>query len=322
MITRRCIVAAAAISLLPRCGAGQTPPHRIAVLHTGAASEFARANTRALLQGLHELGYRDRDFVIEDRFAGAAGNLSETADELVQQRPEVIVSGGTPAARALLAASKTIPIVSAVSGDPVRSGLITSLARPGGNLTGLSMDLIEIAGKRLQLLVNTVPAAKRVGLLTTSSDASRPDWSELSQAAARLSVEIVPAVARNADELPAAFATLAQQRVQAVDVAVRPVFLINAARVAALAVQSRVPAIYGDAAHVRAGGLISYGPDTLDMWRRAAGYVDKILKGANPGDLPVEQPTKFELAINLGAAKAIGLALPQSILQRADQVIE
>jgi putative ABC transport system substrate-binding protein len=324
VITRRLVVASLATCLLPaRSRAQATKRHLIAVLHTGAASDFAKANTEALVQGLRELGYRDADLAIEDRFGGPGSDLRVIAAELVQLRPEVIVTGGTPAAQAALQATPTIPIVTAVSGDPVRFGLVASLARPGGHLTGLSMDLIEIAGKRLQLIVSAVPAAHRVAWLTTSTDPARgPGWPDLQQAAARLHVDLMPVAARVTDEFPAAFATMVTEHADAIDVAVSPVVLVNAARVALLAAQSRLPAIYGDSTHVRAGGLMSYGPDTLEMWRHAAGYVEKIFKGANPGDLPVEQPIKFELAINLAAAKAIGLSVPQSLLDRADQVIE
>jgi ABC-type uncharacterized transport system substrate-binding protein len=322
-ITRRSVLIAAAASLVGRpARAAAAKPHLIVMLHASAASARTAAFHDAFLQGLRERGYADRGVAIEERFADLhLDRLPALAAEIVRLRPEVIVTAGTAAARAAKHATQTIPVVMAVSGDPVRSGLVASLARPGGNLTGSSLDLLDIIGKQLQLLKTVVPAARRIGALIPSA-APGPFSTTYQEAAARLDVEIVPAVARRREDLLPAFSDMVKTHVNAIYVLVYQLSLLEAERIAALAMQNRLPAIYGERANVQAGGPMSYGPDNADLFRRAASYVDKILKGARPADLPIEQPTRFPLVMNLRAAKAIGLTFPPDIMARADAVIE
>lgn len=271
---------------------------------------------------MRERGYSDADVAIEKRSAELhLDRLPALAADAVKLQPDVIVTAGTAAARAAKQATTIIPIVMAVSGDPVRSGLVASLARPGGNLTGLSLDLIDIVGKQFQLLKSVVPTARRIAALT-SSTSQGPFQSAYQAAAAQLHLEIVPVPARLSEDLVPAFASMVKAHADAVHVLVYELSLSEAGRIAALAVQARLPAIYGERGNVQAGGLMSYGPDNEDLFRRAAFYVAKILQGAKPADLPIEQPTKFPLVVNLKAAKVIGLTFPPHILERADEVIE
>jgi putative ABC transport system substrate-binding protein len=278
----------------------------------------------AFRQGLRELGYVEgRNLVIEVRAAeGQYDRLPGLAAELVRLKPDVIVVDGTMAVVPARRATKTIPIVMAVAANPVESGLVFSLARPGGNITGSSFLSADLAGKRLALLKEAVPKARRVAILSNpDAPAHALILREGLGAALTLELLIQDLPVSTPPGLDDAFATALAHHADAIFVLDDPMFGSNGVRIVELAAQSRLPAMYGIRQFVDGGGLISYGPSLPDLFRRAATYVDKILKGAKPGDLPIEQPTKFELVVNLKTAKALGLAIPESILLRADEVI-
>ena len=286
----------------------------------------------AFLQGLRDLGYVEgRNVVIEyrDEYRDAEGKrerLPALAAELVALKVDVILAeGGTLGPRVAMQATRTIPIVF-VAGDPVGSGLVTSLARPGGNVTGLSSIGPELVGKRLQLLKQTIPGVDRVAVLrqpTALGEGVAKDMLKAADVAARaLGVKPQFIEARGPDEFARAFSDITSARVGALTLLPANLFLREHGRLVDLAAKNRLPAVYTSREFVDAGGLMSYGPNQPDLFRRAATYVDKILKGAKPGDLPVEGPTKFELVINLKAAKALGLTIPQSVLAQANEVIQ
>jgi putative ABC transport system substrate-binding protein len=276
-------------------------------------------------RGLRDLGYIERrNIAFERRYA--AGNpkiLASLAAELVRLQPDVILAIGTPATRAAGAATQTIPIVFARVADPVGLGLVRSLAQPGANLTGLSLETWDLAAKWLGLLITAVPAAKQVGALWDPSfPAAVREVTEITEAARTLNVGLVPAQVRGPDEIEAALSALVRQRADALIVVPGFSLTEHSQRIAELAVKARLPTMFARRRNAGAGGLMSYGPNYSDMYRRAAAYVDKIFKGAKPVDLPVEQPTKFEFVINLKTAKALGLTIPLTLLTRADEVIE
>ena len=282
----------------------------------------------AFRQGLRELGYVEgSNLVIEYRDAeGKFERLPALAAELVALKVDVIVAPNTIAALAAKEVTRTLPIVFAVAADPVASGLITSLARPGGNVTGLSILASELVGKCLELLAQAVPGVSRVVVLWTPGVlGERTDKDMLTGAdvAARaLGVRLQFVEARGPDEFARAFSDMSSARAGALTVLPSNRFLREHRRLVDLAAKNRLPAVYVSREFVDAGGLMSYGANSADLHRRAATFVDKILKGAKPGDLPVEQPTKFELVINLKTAKALGLTIPQSVLAHADEVIQ
>jgi putative ABC transport system substrate-binding protein len=299
--------------------------HRIGYLTSGSATATPRT-VEAFRQGLGELGWVEgQNIVIDYRFAeGRFDRLPDLAAELVRLKVEIIVAGPTPPAVAAKNATGTIPIVMWAVGDPVRLGLIVSLARPGGNVTGMSFSVgQEIVGKQLELLKETVPKVRRVAVLSNPANPSHAlAISELKVAARSLGVQLQLLEARGPSEFDGVFAAMAKERVAALFVVTDTVFLLHRARLADLAVRNRLPSMYGLTDYVEAGGLMSYSPSTPGLLRGAARLVDKILKGAKPTDLPVEQPTKFELVINLKTAKALGLTIPPSLLLRADKVVE
>ena len=283
----------------------------------------------AFLQGLRDLGYVEgRNLMIEYRDAeGKPERYPVLAAELVALKVDVIVTaGGTPAALAAKEATRTIPIVFNAAGDPVSSGLVTSLARPGGNVTGLSNLTTELVGKWLELLTQTVPGVSRVALLLepgTMSERADKDILRAADVAARaLGMRLQVVEVRGPADFDKAFSDMTRARAGAVTVMGSTMIISGRARLVELAAKHRLPALYTWRWFVDSGGLMSYGPIVADIFRRTASYVDKILKGANPADLPVEQPTKFELVINLKTAKALGLTIPQSVLARADEVIQ
>ena len=280
----------------------------------------------AFRQGLRELGWVEgQNIVIDYRYAEDRDDrLPGLAAELVRLKVDLIVSWGTQGVTAAKNATETIPIVMIAVRDPVGTGLIASLVRPGGNVTGVSGYAgLEIVAKQLVLLKETVPKIRRVAILSNPANAYHQlAIRELTVAARSLGVQLQLLEARGPNEFDGAFAAMAKERVGALLVLSDAVLNSHRTRLADLAARSRLPAAYGVRESVEAGGLMSYGPSFLDLFRRAATYVDKILKGAKPADLPVEQPTKFELVINLKTAKALGLTIPPSLLQRADQVIE
>jgi ABC-type uncharacterized transport system substrate-binding protein len=283
----------------------------------------------AFRQGLRDLGYVEgRNLVIENREAeGKADRLPVLAAELVALKVDVIVAApGTGGPRVAMQATRTIPIVFIAAGDPVGSGLVTSLARPGGNVTGLSNLAPELVGKRLELLTQAVPGVSRVAVLWfpgALGERTDKDMLKEAEATARaLGVRLQVVEARDPADFDRAFSDMTRARAGALTVLPSNMFLREHRRLVDLAAKNRLPAVFPWREVVDAGGLMSYGANQPDLFRRAATYVDKILKGAKPGDLPVEQPTKFELVINLKPAKALGLTIPQSVLAHADEVIQ
>jgi len=278
----------------------------------------------AFRQGLRELGYVEgKNIVIEWRFAeGKRDRYPALTAELVRLKVDVIVTGGSGPTRAAKEATATIPIVMAQDPDPVGNGFVASLARPGGNITGLSNFGPELSGKRLELLKEVVPRLTRVAVFGTSTflgNAQILRETELAAGALRVQLQYLDVL--DPKDIETAFRAASKGRAEAVLVLAGPVFLSQRTQLANLAVKSRLPAIYYATEFVEDGGLMTYGANRSDLYRRAATYVDKILKGAKPADLPVEQPTKFELVINLKAAKQIGLTIPPNVLARADKVI-
>jgi putative ABC transport system substrate-binding protein len=277
----------------------------------------------AFRQSLRELGYVEgQNVAIESRWAeGKYDRLPALAAELVRLKVDVIVTYGPPAIQAAKQATGTIPIVMAGIIDP--TGFVASLARPGGNITGVSLMAPELVGKQLQILKEVVPTVSRVALLGNPDNAgTAPQVRHAQDAARALGVRLQPLDARGPGEIDSAFAAMAREQAGALIVLVDVMFNVYRTRIAELAAKSRLPSVYGLAQHVEAGGLMSYGGNINDRLRGAATYVDKILKGAKPADLPVEQPTKFELVVNMKTAKMLGIRIPRSILARADRVIE
>jgi putative ABC transport system substrate-binding protein len=312
--------------LLPLATDAQQPVKvaRIGVLWS--ASESAGAPLlEAFRQGLRDLGYVEgKNVAFEYRWAeGKPERHPEFAAELVRLKVDIIVAGITGAAQAAKDATRTIPIVMVTVPDPVGSGLVGSLARPGGNITGLSMLAVDLAPKQLQLLKEAVPKVSRVAVL---SNRRLPGHllilRELELAAPRVRLTLQILEVRGPEEFEGAFAAMKRDRAGALLVLPDPLSFSHRARVAELAAKHRLPAMYGIVDHADAGGLMAYAVDVRHSWRRAATFVDKILKGAKPADLPVEQPTRMEFVINLKTAKALGLRIPQSVLIRADRVIQ
>jgi putative ABC transport system substrate-binding protein len=304
--------------------AGRIP--RVGVLATRTAGD---ARLEGLLQGLRELGYVEgRNLLVEYRDAeGKTERFPALAAELVSLKCDVIVTtGGTLAAQAAKQATTTLPIVFASVGDAVAEGLVTSLARPGGNVTGLTVAATELVSKSLEVIKQAVPGVKRVAILfkpDAMPDSAKKERLKAADVAARaLGLRLQIVEARGAEDFDRAFSDMTRARADALAVPATQVFNLERRRLVNLAAKNRLPAVYPNRDFVDAGGLMSYGPNLADMARRAASYVDKILKGAKPADLPVEQPTRFELVINLKTAKALGLTIPPSVLGRADEVIQ
>jgi putative ABC transport system substrate-binding protein len=299
--------------------------YRIGVILTAAPNEVGHL-IKALSEGLRELGYLEgRNVVFERRFAeGRQDRLPALAAEVVRLNVDVIVTGSNPVIAAVKQATATIPVVMAVSRDPVGAGFIASLARPGGNITGLANDPgPEMIGKNLELLKEAAPRVSRVAFLWNPVPPGAGTSKNVVESAARkLGVTFQSVEVRGRNEFEGAFDAMVRERANGLVVATDPVFFGPRSQVVLLAARSRLPAVYGLREFAEAGGLMSYGPNVADQFRRAAIYVDKILKGAKPGDLPVDQATKFELIINLKTAKALGLTIPQSVLQRADEIIQ
>jgi putative tryptophan/tyrosine transport system substrate-binding protein len=296
---------------------------RIGYLVAASPSSNA-ARIEPFRQGLRELGYVEgKNIVIEWRYAeGKLDRLPAFAAELVRLKVDVIVTSGPTVTRAVKEATNTIPIVMAFDNDPVGSGVVASLARPGGNITGLSILAPEISGKQLELLKEIVPRLSRVAVLGTSTTPGNAELlKQIELAAGALKVKLQYLDVLSLKDVETAFRAAGKGRADAVVVLNSPVFSSQRTQIADLAVKSRLPAIYDRPESVENGGLLSYGVNRNDLYRRAAVYVDKILKGAKPADLPVEQPMKFEFVINLKAAKQIGITIPPNVLARADKVI-
>ena len=319
------LVCAILFALCPSAEAQQpTKIPRIGYL-SGSSPSANAARVEAFRQGLRELGYvGGKNIVIEYRYAeGKLDRLPAIAAELVRLKVDVIVAAGPLPTRYAKQATASIPIVMAYDDDPVGSGFVASLARPGGNITGLATLAPEISGKQLELLKEIVPKLSRVGVL---GDVIRPGTPqalrEINVAADAFGVQLQYLEVRGLKDIETAFRAASKERADAVLVLGSPVLTPRRKQVADLAVKSRLPAIYRNLEFVEDGGLMAYGVNLNDQYRRAATYVDKILKGAKPADLPVEQPTKFEFIINLKAAKQIGLTIPPNVLARADRVIK
>ena len=327
MMDRRAFIGSFAGSLLVAplaVEAQQTGrPPRIGLLATGGGKTDPLA---ALEQGLRELGYVEgQNLLVERRFAdGKLDRLPGLAAQLVRLRVDLIVASDPPATEAATRATRTIPIVIRASDDPAATKLVVSLAHPGGNVTGLYSFAAELDAKRLEILKAAVPAITCVAVLWSStSPRSARRWRDIDRAARALGLQLKSLDVQRPEGLEEAFRVAAREKPADALITVRnPVVVVHHREVAELAIRHRLPSMYDDRAFVEAAGLMSYGADLPDLYRRAAGYVDRILKGARPGDLPVQQPTKFELVINLKTAKMLGLTIPPSLLQRADQVIE
>jgi len=278
----------------------------------------------AFVQRLHELGWNEgRTIAIEYRWAeGREERFAEIAAEFVRLRVDVIVTSGTPQVLAAKQATSVVPIVFATAGDPVRTGVVASLARPGGNVTGLSNQNTDLAGKRLELLREVVPGLRRVALIgNLGNPIIMLELSEVQAAARTLGLEVTAPEIRRAEDITLAFEAL-KSRADGLYISPDALINTNRIRINILAVGARLPTMHGSRDYVEAGGLMSLGANFPDQFRRAADYVDKILRGTKPGNIPVEQPTKFDLVINLTTAKALGLAIPETFLARADEIIE
>jgi putative ABC transport system substrate-binding protein len=300
---------------------GKVP--RIGVLGPRPAAAFV-FQIETFRQGLLELGYLEgQHLVIEYRYAEENLELPALAAELVHLPVDVLVTWTTPAIQAAQQATTTIPIVMAASGDPIRTGFVASLARPGGNITGLTILSAELSAKRLELLTQLVPGLARVAVLwTPANPAIVLEWQATQEAARRLGVQVQSLEIRGPDDFARAFAAATQEHAQALYQTTDALFARHRAQILDFAARSRLPTSFHSRPFAEAGGLMSYGPNHAALWRRAATYVDKILKGAKPADLPVEQPTTFELVINLKTAQTLGLTIPPSLLFQADKVIK
>jgi putative tryptophan/tyrosine transport system substrate-binding protein len=299
-------------------------PYRIGYVVTGGAVSFP-ISVEPFKRGMRDLGYREGpDFVLELRAAeGRTERLPALVADLARQNVRVIVTSSTPGTHAAMRATKTIPIVFANAADPVASRLVKNLARPGGNVTGLSNIVADLGQKQLEILQPLLPALSKVGVLVNpANETNFLIAKDVQNAAKTLSIAIIPVEARDRAGIEAAFGMLSREGIQALIVALDPFFIQQRRQIAELATKGRIATMFGGSGHVEAGGLFSYGPDIADNFRRAASYVDRILKGAKPGDLPVEQPSKFELLINLRTAETIGIAIPRDLRARADRVIE
>jgi putative ABC transport system substrate-binding protein len=299
--------------------------YRIGVLMNKASDPAESRQWQGLWLGLRERGWIEgENILIELREAeGNSSRVPELAADLVRRKMDLIVTRGSLFTGAAKAATSSIPIVFAAHADPVGSGHVASLARPGGNITGLAILQTEVGSKGLELLRSVVPAVTRIAVLWHPGTPSAvPGLKALEEPARMLRLELQPVGARSAAELEGAFAAMARARAQAVLVLATPIFFGERQRLGELAIAHRLPTMFQIRDYAEAGGLMSYGADLADLYRRGAIYVDKILRGAKPADLPVEQPTKFELVFNLRTAKALGLTIPRSLLQRADRVIE
>ena len=323
----RVSLALAGVGLLVGCGRAPAPPAssprptRIGFLSPSSA-DLAAPNIEAFRQGLRELGYVEgQDVALEVRVAdGRDELLPGLAAELVGLSVDVILTGGREAIHAAKRATRTVPIVFAAVGDPVADGLVESLARPGGNATGLTIRAGEEYAKRLQLLKEAVPGLSRVAVL--GNERTVREFGETEAAARALALQVLPLELASPDDLDAVMAAAVAGRPDGLLVITDAVFQPIAPRIVALAAHHRLPAMYGTSTYARAGGLFTYGVRIPENYRRAAVYVDKILKGTPPADLPVEQPTTFDFVINLKAADAIGLAIPRSVLAQATEIIQ
>jgi putative ABC transport system substrate-binding protein len=328
MRRRRFIIGVGAAALAAPLAARGQPTgkaRRIGFLDTGS-SEVGRLRLwEAFRQRMRELGYIEGDTVVfEPRWTeGKAERLRGLAAELVNLQVDVIVAAATPATQMVMRATKTIPIVMAATNDPVGQGFVVSLNRPGGNTTGLATMESDLSAKRLALLRDIVPQASRFAVIwDAGNEGAAGPVRNVESAAQALGISLQSLAVRGPEEFDAAFASMVRDQAAALIVVGSPAFFAERTRLADLAIKHREPAMFNEGSYAEAGGLIAYGSDFAKHFRRAADYVDKILKGAKPGELPIEQPTNFHLVINLKTAKALGITIPPSILALADEVIE
>jgi len=323
-ITRIATMVAAPLGVEAQQAGGRVP--RIGFVPVGALSTpIVLRLSEAFRQGLREYGgYIEGQSIVVEYRSGAVDERARSVADLIRLNVDVIVAGGTPVALVAKQTTSTIPIIVGAMADPVADGLVTSLARPGGNITGNTFLAPELGPKRLQLLREVVPGVRRVALLQHSRVYSERTMQNILEGikSAALGIELQVLEATGPNDFDAAFAAMAQAHAGALIVLPSPMFYINYRRIVDLAAKHRLPAMYVGREFVEAGGLMCYGADIPGLFHRAAAYVDKILKGAKPGELPIEQPTKFEFVINLKTAKALGLTIPPSLLLRADQVIQ
>jgi len=327
MIVRRAFITllGGAAAAWPLAARAQQPAKLPIIGFLGSNTPSAQGQwNAAFVQRLRELGWVEgRNVVIEYRWAeGRSHRYTEIAAEFVRLSVDVIVTSGTVAVAAAKQATSVIPIVFATAGDPVGAGLVASLARPGGNVTGLSLQQTDLAAKRLELLREVVPGLRRLAILGNVNSAGVVlEMREVETTARTLGLEAATLEIRRVEEIAPVFEAF-KGRVEALDIVSDPLIFTHRAQIHTLAMSARLPAMYGYREYVEAGGLMSYGPNLSDLYRRAADMVDKILRGTKPADIPVEQPTKFDLVINLTTAKALGLEVPRMLLARADEVIE
>jgi putative ABC transport system substrate-binding protein len=314
-------------------GCGLLPSHaqrparvaRLGILSTGSPNTVTAANREAFREGLRALGYvEDQNLVLEFRYAETElERLPDLAAELVRLPVDLLVASGDPAIQAAKRASETIPIVFPNSSAPVETGIIASLARPGGNATGLTDVTPELSGKRLQVLRDALPALAQVGVLWSPQFRGVAlQFQETESAARALGLDLLPFPVHGAEEIDAALEAVRRGRAEALVVLPGPITNAHARRIVEQAARDRLPAMYGYTYYTDAGGLMSYGPSIADNWRRAASYVDKVLKDVKPADLPVERPTKFDFTINLRTAQALGLSIPPHVLAQATEVLQ
>jgi putative ABC transport system substrate-binding protein len=327
-VRRREFIAAlggAAAAFLPLAARAQQAARLPIIGYLGSSTALAQSQwTAAFVQRLRELGWMEgRNIAIEYRWAeGRSERFGEIAAEFVRLKVDVIVTAGTAPALATKRATSTMPIVFPLAGDPVGNGLVVSLARPGGNITGLSLQTTDIGAKRLELLREVVAPLGRLAILANVGNAAAAlEMDEVQQTAGKLGLDVTRLEIRRAEEIAPAFETL-KGRAEALYVCGDPLVTNSRMRIITLALGARLPTMHGSREHVEAGGLTSYGPNFPDLFRRSADYVDKILRGAKPGELPVEQPTRVDLVVNLVTAKVLGITVPTTVLARADEVIE
>jgi len=308
----------------PRAARAQQPAKMPTIGFLGASPWIESQRVAAFVQRLRELAWIDgQNLAIEYRWGeGRNEQYMEAAAGLVRLKVDVIVTVATRSALAAKQATSVIPIVFAVVGDPVETGLVASLARPGGNITGLSAETAGVASKRVELLRDAIPGLRRLAIMANvGNPGSVLEMGEAQAAARKLGLEVTTSEIRRAEDITPAFEAL-RDRADALYLCPDPLMITNITRINILAVGARLPTMHGVREYVEAGGLIFYGPNFPDLFRRAADYVDKILRGAKPADIPVEQPTKFDLVFNLTTAKVLGLKVPEAFLLRADEVIE
>jgi len=329
VIDRRAFITIVSGSILAPPLAAEAQPagrvYRVGILGEAASDPSEARLWQAFRSGMRERGWIEgQNILIESRWAeGNSARLPQLAADLVRLKVDLIVTRGSIYTQGARTATSSIPIVFTMHADPEKTGHVASLARPGGNITGLSIQMTDLNVKGLEILISAVPKAKRIAVLGSPDMPSyAPSVKALQEAARSFQLQLWTVVARTGADLENAFSAIAREHAQVVVVLGFGPYMAARQRIAELALRYRLPTFFSWRDHVEAGGLMSYGPDLADLLRRAAIYVDKILRGAKPADLPVEQPTKFELVINLKTAKALGLTIPPSVLGRADQVIE